>query len=187
MNKRVIMVHGWGGSPESDFLPWAKEELEKRGYEVLIPSMPDTDYPKIEIWVPYLKEVVGEIQESDILIGHSIGCQTILRYLENLKDDQKSDKVILVAPWVKLFNLQQEDIPIANPWEQTIINWEKIKKRANLFLAIFSDNDPDVPLEENKKVFRENLGAKIFIEHSKGHFNKMPQERPNILELFKDG
>ncbi len=29
MSKRVIIVHGLSGSPDSDFLPWAKTELEK--------------------------------------------------------------------------------------------------------------------------------------------------------------
>lgn len=52
MNKRVFLIHGWGGSPTTDFLPWAKEELGKLGYEVITPDMPDTDYPKIETWYP---------------------------------------------------------------------------------------------------------------------------------------
>ena len=182
--KRVIIVHGWGGSSKTDFLPWAKEELEKLGYEVITPDMPDTDYPKIETWVPSLTKIIDQPKEDDIFIGHSIGCQTILRYLETLKVDQKVDKVILVAPWVKLFNLEEEDLLIANPWEQTIINWGKIKKSANSFIAIFSDNDPNVPLEENKKIFEDNLGAKTVIEHDKGHFNKMPNERPDLLKFI---
>lgn len=183
MNKRVVIVHGWGGSPKSDFLPWAKKELERLGYEVLIPDMPDTDNPKIEKWVPYLTQIVGEVKEDDILIGHSIGCQTILRFLETL-EDQKLDKVVLIAPWVKLANLEKEKVPVANPWEQTPINWQKVKFHANAFIAIFSDNDSFVPLDENKKLFEDKLGAHIFIEHNKGHFNQMPKERPNLLDFF---
>lgn len=56
--KRVVIVHRWGGSPESDFLPWLKKELEKREYEVSAPKMPDTDYPKIEAWVEKLNQKV---------------------------------------------------------------------------------------------------------------------------------
>ncbi len=184
--KRVIIVHGLSGSPESDFLPWAKEELEKKGYEVIMPSMPDPDHPQIETWVPYLKKVVGEPKETDVLVGHSVGCQTILRYLENLPESQKVDKVILVAGWFSLTNLDEDETRALNHWIKAPMGFEKIKIHANKFIAILSDNDLYVPLEENRKVFEEQLGANIFVEHGKGHFNEMPQERPNILELFKD-
>lgn len=33
---RAIIVHGWTGSSSSDFLPWAKEELEKLDAEIII-------------------------------------------------------------------------------------------------------------------------------------------------------
>ena len=184
MINRLIIVHGWGGSPETDFLPWAKEELQKKSYEVITPVMPETDYPKIEKWVPYLAKVIGEPRKDDILIGHSIGCQTILRYLENLPDGQKVDRVILVAGFVTLTGLTDDQVIVARPWLESPINLGNIRNHANSFTAIFSDNDPFVPWEENKKLFEEKLGAQIFTEHNKGHFNEMPQECPDLLSLF---
>lgn len=185
MKYRVVIVHGWSGSPEGDFLPWAKEEVEKKGYELIVPNMPDTDHPKIDKWVPYLTQIVGKIRKDDIFIGHSMGCQTILRFLEGLSADKKVGKVILVAgfgPYLK--GLTEEEWLIAQPWINTPLDLDKVKTKANNFIAIFSDNDPYVPLEENRKIFEEKLGAEIFIEHNKGHFNQMPQERPNLLKLF---
>lgn len=185
MNKRVIIVHGWGGSPQTDFLPWAKKELETKGYEMTVPTMPDTDYPKIEKWVPYLTEIVGKPRKDDILIGHSMGCQTILRFLEGLPEDQKVGKVILVAgfgPYLK--GLTEEEQQIAQPWLDAPLDLDKVRTKADSFTAIFSDNDPFVPLEENRKIFEEKLEAEIFIEHNKGHFNDMPQECPELLKLF---
>lgn len=188
MKKRVIIVHGWGGSPDTDFLPWAKEELKKKGYKVITPAMPDPDNPRIETWVPYLAEVIGNPQETDILAGHSIGCSTILRYLETLSDSKKMDKVILVAPWaVALSDLgDDEDEAIAKPWLQTPLDFDKVKTKAKSFIAIFSNSDPFVPLEGNKKALEEQLESQIIVEHNKGHFNEMPQERPDsLLDLFK--
>ncbi|MDO8618532.1 MAG: alpha/beta fold hydrolase [Candidatus Daviesbacteria bacterium] len=182
---RVIIVHGWGGSPETDFLPWVKQELEKKGYEVIAPAMPDTEHPKIETWVPHLKEVVGEVRPDDILIGHSMGCQTILRYLEGLQEGQKVEKIILVAGFIELMGLEPNELEIRDAWLNTPLNFEKVKSHANKFIAIFSDNDPVVPLEVNRKVFEEKLKAEIFIEQGKGHFNDMPQERPDLLKFFK--
>lgn len=185
MNKRVIIVHGWSGSSDRDFLPWAKEELEKKGYEVIVPNMPETDYPKIENWVPYLAKVVGEAREDDILIGHSMGCQTILRFLESLPKGKKVDKVILVAgfgPYLK--GLTEKEQSIAQPWIDAPLNLDQVRTKSNTFIAIFSDNDPYVPLEENRKLFEEKLGAQIFTEHNKGHFNQMPKECPDLLKFF---
>lgn len=183
--KRVIIVHGWGGSSQKDWMRWAKKELMKKGYEVLVPDMPDTDNPKIENWVPYLAQVAREVTEGDIFIGHSIGCQAILRFLEVLPEDKKVEKVILVAgfgPFLK--GLTEEEQQIAQTWIDTPLDLDKVKTHANSFIAIFSDNDPFVPLQENKKLFEEKLRAQIFIEHNKGHFNQMPKECPNLLKLF---
>ncbi|QQG43663.1 MAG: alpha/beta fold hydrolase [Candidatus Daviesbacteria bacterium] len=186
MAKRGIIVHGWSGSFQKDWLPWAKAELETRGYEVLVPDLPDSDNPKIENWVPYLSRIIGKVNENDILIGHSMGCQTILRFLESLPEGKKVDKIILVAgfgPFLK--GLTEQEWQIAKPWINTPLDLDKIKTHANSFTAIFSDNDPFVPLEENKKLFEEKLGAQVFIEHHKGHFNNMPQEQPDaLLNLF---
>ncbi len=188
MSKRAIIVHGWSGSPDRDFMPWLKEELHKRDYEVLVPAMPDTDNPKIDTWVPYLKQVVGVVSEEDILIGHSMGCQTILRFLETLNENEKVNKVVLVAGFGPvLTGLTAEEELIAQPWLDAPLNFDKIKTKAKLFLAIFSDDDPFVPLEENKKLFEEQLEAKTIVEHDKGHFNKMPKERPNsLIGLFDE-
>lgn len=169
---RAILVHGWGGSPQRDFFPWLTDELKKKGYEVVVPEMPDTENPKMESWIPKLAEVVGSLREEDILIGHSIGCQTIIRFLATL-DKGKADKVILVAPWGSaLSNLSgNEEEEIAKPWKETPIDFEKAKIRANSFVAILSDNDPYVPLKENSELFKNQLGAEIIVEHNKGHFN----------------
>lgn len=186
MNKRIILVHGWGGSPNNDWFPWAKEELEKLNYSVSVPEMPDTDNPQIKPWVETLTRNVGEVDENTVLIGHSIGCQTILRFLETLPEDQKADKVLLVAPWgASLTNLDdEEEWEVAKPWLETPINFEKVRSKAKTFVAIFSDNDPYVPLEENKKVVEEKLGAMVVIEKHMGHFTQTDKvfELPELLK-----
>jgi len=53
------------------------------------------------------------------------------------------------------------------------------------FVAIFSDNDPFVPLPE-EKLFKSELGAQIIVLHGKGH---LQQEHdvfilPEILPFF---
>ncbi len=95
--KKVIIVHCWEGNPDYCWYPNTKEELEKRGYEVVVPEMPETNMPKFNKWLQKLKEVIGEPNESLYLVGHSLGCITILKYLESLKENQKIGGAILVA------------------------------------------------------------------------------------------
>lgn len=186
--KRAIIVHGWEGHPEEAWFPWLKKELEAKGFSVNVPAMPDTEKPVIEKWVSHLANVVGTPDEDLILIGHSIGCQTIMRYLETLPDDAKVKQVIFVAGWFTL-TLEaaedEEDIEIARPWIETPIDFEKVKKHTDNFTAIFSDDEPYVPIE-NKELFEESLNAKIVMEHGKGHMNdeKDVKELPSILEAI---
>lgn len=189
MKQRIFIVHQWSSSPEDDWYPWLKKELENKGYEVVVPEMPEADEPEIEKWVPALVEVIGEIEQTDILIGHSIGCQTILRFLETLSENQKVAKVIMVAPWMILADVvmeDEEDQAIAKPWIETPIDFEKVKTKANKFIAIFSDNDLFVSLDDNRKIFEQKLGAKILIESSKGHFTEDDgiTELPIVLNLI---
>jgi len=171
MNKRIIVVHGWDGYPEEGWFPWLKGLLESRGFTVIIPAMPSPAYPKIEEWVPYLSHIIGTPDEQTYLIGHSIGCQTIMRFLQT--KNQKVGGVIFVAGW---FNLLPESIAdeesqaIARPWIETPINYERVMRAANVIVAIFSDDDPAVPLSD-AELFRERLGATIIVERGKGHFS----------------
>lgn len=149
--------------------------------------MPDTDSPKINPWVNKLKEAVGKLENSDILIGHSVGCQTILRFFETLDSDKKAAKVIFVAPWVKLANLSGDDEwKIAKSWLETPIDFMKVKNKANSFVSLFSDNDPWVLLKENVEIFRDKLNSKVFILKNKGHFSEDEgvKDLPEILEYI---
>jgi len=181
MKKRVFIIHGWGGQPDLGWMLWLRKELEGRGFEVVAPQMPETDVPKIEKWVPFLEEKVGEADENTYFVGHSIGCQTILRYLEKLPENKKIGGALFVAGW---FNLKPEtsededDIKAAKPWLETPIDFEKILTHIKKFTAIFSDNDPYVPIED-AELFKQKLGAKTIIEHNKGHFTG----DDNIIEL----
>lgn len=168
--KKVYIIHMWNGHPKDCWLPWLKNELEKKKFEVSIPAMPDTEKPKIEEWVNRLLSLAPDPDENTYFVGHSIGCQAILRYLEKL-DNKKIGGIVFVAGWFTLTNLEtEEEWKVANPWLKTPIDFEKIKNNINKIVAIFSDNDPFVPLNDNVKLFSEKLNAEIIIEKNKGHF-----------------
>ena len=186
--KRVFIVHGWDGYPEEGIFPWLKKELKNRDFRVFNPPMPDPLKPQIEAWVQYLKKQVDIPDENTFFFGHSIGAQTILRYLESLPKDVKVGGAVFLAGWVHLSREAyetDEDAGIAKTWLEIPINWSKIKSHSNKFICIFSDNDPLVPISD-AKIFKSKLGAKIVIEHGKEHFSGSTgiKELPLALEAI---
>lgn len=171
--KKVFIIHGWDGYPEEGWFPWLKKELEMRGFKVAVPQLPQPEEPRIERWVPKVKDVVGVPDENTYLIGHSMGCQTIVRYLEGLPEGTKIGGAVFVAGYLKrLTNLEDDELvrDVVREWLSTPINLEKVKSHLPKSVAIFSDNDPYVPLD-NREEYEEKLGSKIFIEHGRGHFS----------------
>ncbi|MDP2934602.1 MAG: DUF1749 domain-containing protein [bacterium] len=183
MTKRVFLIHGWEGSPENCWFPWLKVELESRGFSVITPSMPNPEAPEIKAWIGYLQKEVGEPNESTYFVGHSIGCQTILRYVEQLPQEVKIGGIICVAGFFNLRGLEtEEEKELSRPWLETKIDFEKIKTHTNKITAIFSDNDPYVDLE-NKELFEKHLSAKTIIEHNKGHFDDDAEIKELLIVL----
>lgn len=167
--KRAFIIHGWGGNPDEGWFPWLKEKLKEKGFKVEVPLMPNTFHPKIKPWVKHLSNVIGTPDEETFLIGHSIGSQAILRYLEALPLNVKIGKVVFVAGFFNLKNLNSKEMAIALPWLKTPIDLDKVKNYSN-FTAIFSSNNPDVPLKD-KEIFKRKLNAQIILENRMGHFS----------------
>jgi len=170
MSKKVFIVHSWEAHPGDEWYPWMKKELEKKGFHVEVPQMPNTDEPEINAWVSFLKEKVGKPDSETFFVGHSIGCQAIMRYLESLPLGVKVGGVVFVAGWFHLTGLEtEEEKETAKPWLETKIDFAKVNKHTKNFVAIFSDDDVFVPVSDIK-IFKEKLNAKTIIKHKMGHF-----------------
>lgn len=163
--KRAIIVHCWDGYPEYCWYQNAKKDLEQKGYYVQIPLMPETSLPKLNLWLPKLIEVIGKPDDELILIGHSSGCITIMRYLEQLRADVQIAGAIFVAGFTTDLGFDELKNFFTTP-----IEFEKIKTKAKKFVAINSDNDPYVPLEY-ADILEEKLGAEKIIMHNMKHFS----------------
>ena len=173
--KRLYIIHRWSGNSQEPLLQWIKEQATLKGFEVHIPDMPLTDTPNINNWVTYIRDVVGYIDENTYFIGHSIGAQAILRYLQE-PDGVDIGGAIFIAPWLTLMGIDSPiDQDIIRPWLENPIDFAKINKLVHSpgrFVSIFSDNDPYVPLVENRDAFEKKLQPKVIVEKGKGHFEE---------------
>jgi predicted alpha/beta hydrolase family esterase len=181
--KRIFIVHGWGGKPDKGWLDWLNKELKKLNFNVSAQRMPNPDFPEIKPWVSHLKKIVGTPDKDTYFVGHSIGCQTIIRYLETLPDDLRIGGAVFVAGWFNLRGFEtEEEKEVATPWIATSIDFNKVRKVMNKSVALFSDDDPYVPLEDSQ-IFQKKLNSKIIIEKNKGHYiEDVTKEIPVVLK-----
>jgi predicted alpha/beta hydrolase family esterase len=185
--RRVYLIHGWEGYPEEGWRPWLRNKLIQEGFQVFVPAMPDTAHPSLERWLPHLQKVVKKPDLDTFFVGHSLGCITILRYLEALGKDQHVGGTVLVAGFGHDLEYEGYENELASFFKKEI-NWEKIKNQCSRFVAIHSDNDPWVPMKHNN-LFVEKLNAESLIEHNKLHFsgddgiNELPSALDSVLRI----
>ncbi len=191
MQKRLFIIHGWGGYPEDAWMPWLKTELEAREYQVIVPSLPDSDEPRINNWIPKIQEVVGIPDEQTFFVGHSMGCQAIARYLSTLPEGTVVGGAVFVAGFFKrLTGITDDPIErsVEREWLDTPLDLKKVQSHMKKSIALFSDDDQFVPLD-NQEEFANLLGSKIIIERNMGHFDRsrkifeLPIVLDSILEL----
>jgi len=178
MPKRAFIIHGFLSHPQEAWLPWLKVELEKRGYVVALPAMPHPDAPVISEWIDFITRLVGQPTETTVMIGHSLGCQGVLRYLETLGFAGMSvTRTVLVAGTFPIERSEEEVAeasegdPVLKPWFSSGIDPLSVKKAAGRCTVIFSDNDSYITVEKEKDIFRAVLDPTIIVLPGHGHFN----------------
>jgi predicted alpha/beta hydrolase family esterase len=167
--KKAYIIHRWGGDSTSDWVPWLKEELEARGITTSTPDMPNPNAPTIAEWTGILNGLIIAPDQETCIIGHSVGCQAIVRYLSSLPENEVVGKVVLVAPWTQLINVDESTKELVKQWTDTEIEWESVKKHCSNFTVIYSDDDPKVSAE-NAIDFGNKINAKLILEENRGHF-----------------
>jgi serine hydrolase len=169
--KRVFIVHGWDGNPKNHWFPVVRKELESKGFKTYAPAMPHPEAPKIGPWVATLKKSVGAVDNDTYFIGHSCGCQAIIRYLGTQR--RQCGGAVFVGGW---FTLTPEATPdaesrkVAKPWLLSPIPFDEAKAVMPSAVVILSDDDPYVPLASNAAVFKKTLNARVITQQKKGHF-----------------
>ncbi|MDD5726677.1 MAG: alpha/beta hydrolase [Patescibacteria group bacterium] len=173
MQKRVFIFHGWDGYPEEGWFPWLRQELEAKGFVVTVPQLPMADEPRINNWVNEIKKLISDPDNKTYFVGHSMGCQAIARYLESLPEGTQVGGAVFVSGFFKrLTNLEDDDLTrdVAKEWLETPLDLNKVASHLKKSVAIFSDDDPYVSLD-NQEQFANILNSKIIVEHGQGHFS----------------
>ena len=159
MAKRVLILHGWGGS---DFPHWQAHlaaDLIKENYVVSFPALPNRDFPNIQEWKAYIKKEV-ESFKPNIVVCHSLGNIAWFHCLDEL--NITLDKLMLVAPVRQTCDIEAIKSFFPYPLPRDL-------KSKEVIIAA-SDNDPYMSLEEAIQLQQTlNVGMKIM--EKAGHIN----------------
>jgi uncharacterized protein len=173
--KKALILHSWFSKPTDNWYPWIKNELEKKGYRVMLPDLPDqrTNHPDVDKQIDFVKKL--EFLDKDTLvIGHSLGAVLGMRLGEHFK----FKRLITVSGWD--YNDLCEGHKLF--WK-TMIDHKKIKKNVKEIFCIGSDNDPyytAISFEDTAN----RLGGKFILIKGRGHFSKKEKTK-KIPELLK--
>lgn len=174
--KKALILHAWYATPESDWYPWLKTELEKKGYHVEIPSIPtmDSASPDLETMLKFIAD--NELVDDEtVVVGHSLGAVLALRLAERVR----FEKGILLAVW------DYNDLtPEHQSFWKTAINHALIRKNVPSWVMIISDNDPYV----TKFIAHEvaaRLDAKTVDAGIRGHFLAKDDGVTQVSEILE--
>lgn len=179
--KNAIILHAMEDGPVNHWYPWLKQELEKKGYEVWVPQLPDTNNPQLSKWIPFIMEG-GKFSGDTVIIGHSAGGACVLAVLEKL--NTKIAQAIVVSG----FSFYPGGDGIVKP----SYDWQKIQSNVDEFMIITSDNDPYGHDEVRGRVMLEMLAmngsVQILIKGQK-HFTTTDDTKykrfPLLLRFIK--
>jgi len=159
--KRVLILHGWGGSDYPHWQAWLASELIKQNDVVSFPALPNRDLPKFGEWVSYVEQEVKHFK-PDVVVCHSLGNILWFHLLEKL-DIKPINKLLLVAPVRKDCDITElkDFFPYKVP----------SNLKANKSLLIVSNNDVYMNLHEANELQHE-LSVQMRIFEDGGHINE---------------
>jgi predicted alpha/beta hydrolase family esterase len=159
LSRRVLILHGLGGS---DFPHWQSHlaaDLIKENYVVSFPAFPNRDNPNLQEWKEFLKKELEHFK-PDYVVCHSLANVLWFHVCDEL--DIKLKKLMLVAPVSR--NRVVEAAQTFYPYD--IPN----DLKANEVIMASSTNDPYMSVEEAIQLSSKlNIGNKIM--ENAGHIN----------------
>ncbi len=160
---KVILIHGYKSSSQGNFFPWLSLKLRDLGHDVVCVDLPGGESPDPDVWIETLLGQVKYIDNETIILGHSLGATTALRFLEAAEVRSTPKGCILVAPpWM----IKNE---IFSGFFLSELDFDVLMWKASRFVVMHSKDDKVIPADHAKKYARV-LHAKLVETEGDGHF-----------------
>lgn len=160
MAKKVLLLHGWGGSDYPHWQSWLAGEIAKDYGCVNFLKFSNFDEPKLNVWMQELESALDDFK-PDIIICHSLA-NTLWFHLCNTKKINEIEKLYLVAPPSLTCKVEElkEFFPLTPP----------LNLYAKKTLLVTSTNDPYLSVDEAKEL-QQSLHVTMEVLENAGHIN----------------
>ncbi|MFF1389657.1 RBBP9/YdeN family alpha/beta hydrolase [Rhodococcus erythropolis] len=152
-------------NPGDHWFRWLAEELETAGSPTVVPAFPNPENPDRPQWLDALAAEVGISDHNTILIAHSLGCLTDLRYRSSLSEPWNLGSLVLVSGFL-------DPLPALLDLDEYIAGGcyvSTIGDHVELITVIRSDQDPYVPTAHTDRLAQQ-LGVTAHVIDGAGHF-----------------
>lgn len=160
---KIYVIHGYTASPSANWFPSLKEALESKTVEVIIPEMPNPHHPRYAEWMDHLEATIEGPDENTVLIGHSLGCVSLLNYLNNDKT-RRVGGLFLISGFV-----EETPLPALTGFMQSKLDYDRLIGQADIRMAISAKDDDIIPFGYSEKM-AEKLKTEFTLLDEGGHF-----------------
>ncbi|MCI9279599.1 MAG: hypothetical protein HFJ02_02220 [Bacilli bacterium] len=184
MKKNYLLAHGSFGSPFVNWLPYLRKEIESKNLEVYTPDFPTgVGKQNYENWSKLLKTYVEAkvLNEKTIIIAHSIAPIFICKFLVENKINVK--RLVFVCGFNNYLGIDKEYDTVNE--SMYFDNLNEIKNYCDDIVCFYSDNDPYVKYEAEKK-FADTITKNQILIRGGGHLNSESgyTEFPELLKYL---
>ncbi|MDB5176282.1 MAG: leucine--tRNA ligase [Candidatus Saccharibacteria bacterium] len=154
-NDEYVFLHGFTGSPQSDFIPALTARASSLGVPYYAPELPNTQNPSVMEQAQFVA-ASGKLNENSVIVAHSLGAPVALKAIELSNVFIK--KLVLAAGFAQPGFADHE-----RPFEATFdwqFNFEKVKNQIGEVIILRDSTDPAVPAERADYLV-EKLGGTI--------------------------
>lgn len=169
MKSNYFIIHGSFGSPFVNFIPYLREEIEKRDLQVYTPDFPTgVGYQSYENWSKLLKVYVDAnlIHENTVIFAHSIAPVFICKFL--VEHQIKVKRLVFICGFNHYFGIDEEYDSVNETMYFNHLS--QIKTYCQDIICYYTDNDPYVKYEAEKE-FADAITENQVIIPSGGHLN----------------
>lgn len=193
VTQRLCIVPRWSGTQSSEWYPWLRAQPSVRTAfgEVLGPEIDNPDTPTIDAWVASITAACGSdaaMLERTCFIGHSVGCQAVMRYLASLPAGVRVAGCLLVAAWWTLDRpwdtIRPWMYPVDSP-QAPPLDLAHVRAACSRIVVLISDDDPfTADWQRTRVAWQERVGADVRVIPGARHFNSSAS--PAVLAALAD-
>lgn len=163
----ALIVHGSYGTPDENWFPWLRSQLEKRGIETIIPRFPTPEGQSLTSWRAVFHQEVDAVGNGWLLFGHSLGVAFLFDVLE--RSAAPVDGFFSVSGFTGLIGIEEFD-SVNRTFVERQFDWERIRYSARHAYVYQGADDPYVP-QFWSEFLAEKLDAERRVLPGGGHLN----------------